>query len=113
MKFSQLADGQQFEYQGVVYTRNGPIMAIDAEGNSRMIPRSAEVKPFGTVAEKPRLDLTQTITIETALAQHGKILDELRQCITAHGDDAGNVSTSTVEECLVMADQKFRAKITG
>lgn len=44
MKFPQLSIGQRFTWQGRGYTKSGPVAATDAEtGQSRMIPRSAEV----------------------------------------------------------------------
>ena len=43
-KFSLLAIGETFEYQGERYTKSGPLIASRLEnGSQRMIPRSAVV----------------------------------------------------------------------
>lgn len=52
MKFNQIADGQQFEYQGTVYTKKGPLMAVDAQGQSKLLPRSAAVSPLTPQADE-------------------------------------------------------------
>lgn len=46
MKFSQLAIGQTFRYQGEAYTKTTPLMArpLHAEGEQRLLPRSAGVE---------------------------------------------------------------------
>ena len=45
MKFNLVPIGEQFSFQGVVYTKSGPIAAsAELDGKSRMIPRSANVK---------------------------------------------------------------------
>ncbi len=51
-KFSLLAIGDTFEYQGERYTKSGPLTASRLDtGNQRMIPRSAMVAPLsGTPA---------------------------------------------------------------
>lgn len=47
MKFPQLGIGERFEYEGEVYTKTSPVVAHRASGESRMIPRSASVRPLG------------------------------------------------------------------
>lgn len=45
LKFSLVPIGGQFSYQGVFYTKSGPISATaEIDGKNRMIPRSANVK---------------------------------------------------------------------
>lgn len=44
MKFSLLAVGQQFEYQGETYIKSTPLIAHQVDtGEQRLIPRSAAV----------------------------------------------------------------------
>lgn len=44
MKFNLVPIGEQFSYEGVLYTKAGPISACaDIDGKNRMIPRSANV----------------------------------------------------------------------
>lgn len=55
MKFVDLAMGQQFELEGEVYVRTGPLVASHAEsGKQRFMARYMMVKPAGAVpAEAP------------------------------------------------------------
>lgn len=56
MKYLQLADGQQFEYQGDIYTKKGPMMAVDRSGASKLIPRSAVVTPVSNAVPASATD---------------------------------------------------------
>ena len=50
-KFSLLAIGDTFEFQGERYTKSGPLTASRLEnGSQRMIPRSAVVAPLSGAA---------------------------------------------------------------
>ncbi|MDH5179660.1 MAG: hypothetical protein OEZ39_18155 [Gammaproteobacteria bacterium] len=70
MKFVQVDDGQQFEYQGKIYTKKGPMMAVDATGASKLIPRSADVTPAsGQTMSKPATpDPSRQIAVQQVLA---------------------------------------------
>ncbi len=51
MKFSALAIGQRFRFQGGEYTKTSPLMAeACAGGERRLLPRSAEVAPLDNSA---------------------------------------------------------------
>jgi hypothetical protein len=51
MKFSHLPVGQRFEFEGVCYTKVGPVTARDERsGRARMIARFAEVAPLAAGA---------------------------------------------------------------
>lgn len=63
MKFSLLAVGQQFEYQGETYIKSTPLIAHQVDtGEQRLIPRSASVISSSTnptassAAEKTSVD---------------------------------------------------------
>ncbi|TDX98138.1 hypothetical protein [Thiohalophilus thiocyanatoxydans] len=62
MKFSLLAVGQQFEYQGETYIKSTPLIAHQVDsGEQRLIPRSAnvisDVNPPGPVTDDaPHID---------------------------------------------------------
>ncbi len=54
MKFSLLAVGQQFEYQGETYIKSTPLIAHQVDtGEQRLIPRSATVVSADAPAVKP------------------------------------------------------------
>lgn len=56
MKFHQLSIGQRFEFEGEVYVRTRPMIAVrEANGSSRMIRRSATVRVLAqeTAASTP------------------------------------------------------------
>ncbi len=45
MKFYLLPIGETFTYQGITYTKSGPLTASsDVNGQNKMIPRSANIK---------------------------------------------------------------------
>lgn len=46
MKFPQLPLGARFRYRGQIFCKSSPLAAVDADGGSRMIPRSANVEPL-------------------------------------------------------------------
>lgn len=51
MKFNLVPSGAAFSYQGIMYTKSGPISACaDLDGKSRMIPRSANVTLGNSIA---------------------------------------------------------------
>ena len=51
MKFHQLSMGQRFEFEGDVYVRTRPLIAVhEASGQQRFIRRSASVKALPPVA---------------------------------------------------------------
>jgi hypothetical protein len=48
MKFSDLAPGARFEFEGQVYVKEGPVLAREeATGRLRLIPRYARLRPVG------------------------------------------------------------------
>lgn len=56
MRFGQLPPGSRFHYQDEAYTKVTPLLAArEADGQQRMIPRSAlvEVETSGAVAKTP------------------------------------------------------------
>ncbi len=54
MKFSQLLVGQRFEFEGLLYTKVGPVTAREERsGRQRMIPRSGEVSLLGVAPLTP------------------------------------------------------------
>lgn len=112
MKFSQISDGQQFEYQGVVYTRKGPLMGVDNKGNSKMIARSADVRPLdNTQAEaKTQTDLLQTITRQDALNAFATFEDHIHRCIQQLARKK-QITFSDVEKCLANASSVFKAEL--
>lgn len=89
MRFTDLTIGQEFLLGGMTYRKTSPILATDAEGKSRMIPRSAEIQISSTVpvTETPAnlSDLEQfyQTTLNIIRQQVGDVdlMLELRQAI--------------------------------
>ena len=53
MKFQHLEIGQRFEFEDKIYSKTGPVSAVEeASGKQRMIPRYAVLKPLG---ETPKI----------------------------------------------------------
>lgn len=68
MKFMDLAMGQQFELDGEMYVRTGPLVASHAEsGKQRFMARYVMVKPSGVAPSeapcKPHMLSTDTVHV--------------------------------------------------
>ena len=57
MKLQQLPMGTRFEYQGLIYTKTGPMMATTEKGDQKLIPRYAVLKLLDKLTD---LDDTQS-----------------------------------------------------
>lgn len=54
MRFYLLAPGQRFEYEGEIYVKTRPLIAVhEATGKERLIRRSANVRPIQGYAPSP------------------------------------------------------------
>ncbi|MDZ7660799.1 hypothetical protein [Thiohalophilus sp.] len=82
MKFSLLAVGQQFEYQGETYIKSTPLIAHQVDtGEQRLIPRSAtvisDVNPSAPATDdSPRIDSRE---VQQAFAEFEAMLQEQLQ----------------------------------
>lgn len=83
MKFFDLQIGQQFEMEGEVYTRTGPLVAShDASGRQRFMARYMVVRPLNSdTAEAPRKpDMYSSSHVNQAFEIfHGQCLSLLGQ----------------------------------
>jgi hypothetical protein len=83
MKFVDLAMGQQFELEGEIYVRAGPLLAAHAEsGKQRFMARYMMVRPAGAVpVEAPRTpEMFASDAVTGALEKyHGHCLDLIGQ----------------------------------
>lgn len=84
MKFTQLALGARFRYQGEVYCKSSPLAASGPGGAQRMIPRSAAVEPLqdGADAPPPRSPLRLALD-----AYHSEARQLLEQAADGSPDD--------------------------
>lgn len=86
MKFSLLAVGQQFEYQGETYIKSTPLIAHQVDtGEQRLIPRSANVVSADApaVAPPPASTHIETQQLQAAFAEleetlHQQLKDDAR-----------------------------------
>lgn len=53
MRFSDLKTGDHFFFEGIAYTKTSPVLASDASGKSRIIPRSAELQAHPSQSPQP------------------------------------------------------------
>ncbi|MFO8024699.1 hypothetical protein [Thiohalophilus sp.] len=86
MKFSLLAVGQQFDYEGERYIKSTPLIAHQVDtGEQRLIPRSANVVSTDTPAVAPtpantriEADQLQAAFAELEHALHQQLGEEAR-----------------------------------
>lgn len=69
MKFHDLAIGQRFELDGVVYVKTSPVLAGQAEGGgSKFMPRYVMVKLLDGAAPCAKVEQEKMLRAETVLA---------------------------------------------
>lgn len=89
MRFSDLNVGDRFFYEGLEYTKSSPVLASDANGHSRFIPRSAvlqthpaQTPPIPRVKENELDRFYQaTLAIVRQQVQDVDLATRLRQAI--------------------------------
>jgi hypothetical protein len=113
MKFQQLKIGQQFEYKGEGYIKDGPVMALhQASGKKVLIPRSAELLPAEATAAAQAAQLPGTISSDVlveALNNYEARCLELFEAIAA---DIGPDKRHQLLAELKRARESFMQSIT-
>lgn len=110
-KFSLLAIGETFEYQGERYTKSGPLIASRLEnGSQRMIPRSAVVTPLsGAEAPAAKVESRQLPTeqvLEAFEHYHRGCLDWL-----AMTEKVDEELAASIREAMATARERFLAEL--
>ncbi len=106
MKFAQLPIGTRFRFQGQEYTRTSNLMAQPATaGNSRLIPRSAEVTALDAPPVQP--EIPREIPAERVDAAMQGLAGEINDLLHASGLDAVRLSQLSRE--LQQAFERARA----
>lgn len=105
MKFNDIADGQQFIYQGNCYTRSGPLMASDADGNRKMIPRSAEVTPMAGTSPATQPKLEKQVTIARVMQSFDLACDQMGGCLKKLSSTGFDLTE--LNQCMETVRQAF------
>lgn len=102
MKFVDLAMGQQFELDGEIYVRSGPLLASHAaSGKQRFMARYIMVKPTGDVpVDSPRKpELLSSDMVNMAFEGfHGHCLNLLAQLETELPPDRLNIIRTQLDQ---------------
>lgn len=109
-KFTLLAIGEAFEYQGEQYTKTGPLTASRSNGSQRMIPRSAAVAPLsGSASTAAKIEAKQ-LSVEQVLEAfehyHKGCLEWL--AMTEKADPA---LAATIREAMTEARERFLTEL--
>lgn len=106
-KFSLLAIGDNFEYQGEHYTKSGPLTANRLEnGSKRMIPRSAIVKPLSGTS-------TETLAIQAGQLPADQVMEAFehyhRGCLDwlAIVEKVDQALAASIREAMQTARERF------
>jgi hypothetical protein len=112
-KFTLLAVGEDFAYQGEDYSKTGPLTAArHSDGSSRMIPRHALVQPHGAKpseqAESPSKASLDAAQVQEAFAHyHAGCLEWLRLAEQElHPDTAARI-----RQAMEQAQQRLLADL--
>lgn len=110
-KFTLLAVGEAFEFQGERYTKSGPLTASRSDnGSQRMIPRSAVVVPLAESAS-----VTQAIGDKSLPAE--QVLEAFahyhKGCIEwlAMTEKVDAALAATIREAMETAKTRFLAEL--
>ncbi|HID48311.1 MAG TPA: hypothetical protein EYP40_01650 [Chromatiales bacterium] len=112
MKFSQLAIGQDFLFQGQRYTKASPLVASQAgTGASRLFPRYAVIEPAPATPDLPRSPEDPAVRRD----ELGPALERFQaECLAALDSLAGQVDRETlagVRERITRASADFLNQI--
>ncbi len=111
MKFSQLAIGQHFVWDGRIWVKSTPLQADPTDGGKRrLIPRSAAIEPVESAdapAPAPRPETIPLDQLEQAMDAFGQ---ELVDIVTGSGLDA-EASAQTLRQ-LQKAFARLRHRLT-
>lgn len=106
MKFSLVAIGSRFEYQGQIYTKTTPLVAAAVDtGTQKLIPRSASVQLIDAV---PTERVTPS-SVNLSRQVVGEALDLALQ--TVKDDLRGTTTAGKLQETITRARQVFYAKL--
>ncbi|MCU7796830.1 MAG: polysulfide reductase chain A [Candidatus Thiodiazotropha sp. (ex Semelilucina semeliformis)] len=96
MRFPQVKTGQRFTYQGMQYTKTGPLTASEeGSGEQRMIMRSAEVALLD-VTGKPEKSTRQQYTRSELEAEIQRFKTSLASGVKAAAEDDGTLQLEQV-----------------
>ena len=99
--------GEQFSYQGAVYTKAGPISAsAELDGKSRMIPRSAKVKLSNSVEADEGLT-TDEILIPSVDVVVSNYHHQCLECLALVKGDVSQKKFDDITAKLNLAHQKL------
>jgi len=106
-KFTQLAIGESFEFQGERFLKVGPLTGRNLTTNhQRMIPRSAVVMPLNgeTAAETPRSqrELPEALVLEAFEHYHKGCLEWLQLT-----EEADSELAQRIREAMALARKRF------
>lgn len=93
MKFQQLPMGARFEFEGVAYVKTGPLTATSERGRSRMIPRSAVLKPLDAPIAPP-VRAARVLDEAVVMAAFEVFHDECRRLLDAADSDLARAATA-------------------
>lgn len=102
MKFNLVPIGEQFSYQGVVYTKAGPISAsAELDGKNRMIPRSANVKLSNRIeADEPIAEDEKFLSSADVIAAVKSYHYQCLECLAIVKDDIGQLRHDDIKTKL-------------
>lgn len=112
MKFHQLSMGQRFEFEGEVYVRTKPMIAVnEADGSPRFIRRSAAVRVLGHEAPEPPpeppVDNTRELDREAVLEAFDAFYARCLLGLDELGADIDRERMAQVRDTIRVARQRF------
>jgi hypothetical protein len=109
-KFSLLAVGEAFEYQGERYTKSGPLTASRANGTQRMIPRSAVVETRSGTTPPPAKVESKSLPVEQVIEAFENYHKGCQEWL-AMTEKVDQELAATIRQAMEAAREKFLAEL--
>ncbi len=108
MKFKDLPPGARFRYQGLNWTRTGPLVAVSEEGTERVLPRWAVVEPLA--GDAPEAGPAGAAPVEVLAVAVDRLQERLTGLARSLSAEAGPVQPARLEAAIAEALDRFRAE---
>ena len=108
MKFQQLKIGQKFEYQGDIYVKHSPLVAIHSEtGEHKLIPRYAAI--VVTVSDLPAKDkaVSREINSDQIQTAFDRFYTDVLEELAKAGSDIDAHTLESIKNRLENSRQNF------
>ena len=112
MKFQQLKIGQKFEYQGDIYVKHSPLIAIHSEtGKQKLIPRYAAIVVTDTNLPAEDKTVSRKISSDQIQTAFDKFYTDVVDALAKASPDIDTPTLESIQNRLENSRQKFFSEL--